>query len=143
MLQLWEALKQLYLAIENLVRDVPASSLLILAWVAWWLWAVNWKRAWPVLARGAWAPLVLLIVITALSWSMIAPRNCSCLGFVTIANFWWQLGYVVLIAGLAFFCGWLQEVFGIHPIEVNLEPVEHHHGHDHGHGGHHEHGSHS
>ena len=23
--------------------------ILLIVWVAWWLWGVNWKRTWPVL----------------------------------------------------------------------------------------------
>src|SRR5258706_127941 len=34
-------------------------------WMAFWLWAVNWKMVWPVLAEGAWMPCVLLGLIIA------------------------------------------------------------------------------
>src|SRR5262245_36577162 len=47
------------------------GSAMLIAWVAWWLFAVNWKKAWPVLAEGAWAPLVLLILVGALVWSRL------------------------------------------------------------------------
>ena len=102
-------------------------------WCAWWLWAVNWKRAWPVLAQGAWAPVVLLSVVAALAWSRIAPSPCNCLGFVTVPNFWWQLGSVSTLTAIALFCGWLQGYFGWTPQESNLEPppIAHEHGHDH------------
>ena len=36
--------------------------ILLIVWVVWWLWGVNWKRAWAFLGQGAWAPLVLLMV---------------------------------------------------------------------------------
>src|SRR5262249_42972354 len=84
---------------------------LLIAWVAWWLRAVGWRKAWPVLARGGWAPLVLLMIVAALVWSRLAPSTYDDLGFVRIGNFWWQLGAVSLLAGVTLLCGWLQGLF--------------------------------
>ena len=105
----------------ELLQPVLAWTLLIV-WVAWWLWAVNWKKAWPVLAEGAWLPALLVLVATALAWSQIYPSECTCLGSVTVPNFWWQLGEVTLLAAVTLLCGWLQGVFGWTPAEINLEP---------------------
>ena len=66
--------------------------LLVALWCAWWLWAVDWRRAWPFLAKGGWAPLVLLSLVAAYVWSQVLPGECGCLGFVRIPNFWGQLG---------------------------------------------------
>src|SRR5206468_12679263 len=96
--------------------------LLLIGWAAWWLWGVNWKQAWAVLALGAWLPVLLLMIASALVWSQIAPSDCSCLGFVTVPNFWWQLGGVGLLAAITLFCGWVQGVFGWAPAEIDLEP---------------------
>jgi hypothetical protein len=116
----------------TLVALVP-----FLIWMAFWLWAVDWKKVWPALAQGAWAPCVLLILIAALVWSRIAPGPCECLSFVRLPNFWWQLGAVSGLAGLALFSGWLQGLMHYTPVEVPVEPPAHH-GHWHGHGhGHH------
>jgi hypothetical protein len=108
--------------------------LLLIAWLAWWLWGVNWKNVWPVLAEGAWLPVLLIMIVAALVWSEIAPSDCTCLGFVTVPNFWWQLGGVGLLAAITLLCGWLQAVFGWSPAEVSLAPtaapvLEHEHGH--------------
>ena len=108
--------------------------ILLIVWVAWWLWGVNWNRAWAFLGRGAWAPFVLLLVVSALVWSRIAPGPCDCLGFVRIPNFWWQLGYVGMLAAIMLFCGWLQGVFHWTPAEISLEPPPPAEG---GHGDHH------
>ena len=48
-------------------------------WCAWWLWCVNWKHAWPVLARGGWIVVVLLTFVSALAWSGIFPSVRRCL----------------------------------------------------------------
>jgi hypothetical protein len=110
---------------------------LLMVWVAWWLWGVNWKRAWPILAQGAWAPLLLLMVVSALAWSRIAPSSCLLLGVIPIPNFWCQLGYVGMLVALMFFCGWLQGVVQWAPADINLDPPPAGHGDDHGHGHHH------
>jgi hypothetical protein len=91
-------------------------------WCAWWLWAVNWKDAWPVLAQGGWVPVVLVVFASALAWSRIFPSDCDCLRFITIGNFWWQLGGVCALTVVALLCGWLQGKLGWAPEEVSFEP---------------------
>jgi hypothetical protein len=91
-------------------------------WCAWFLWAVNWSKTWPVLARGAWAPVVLLMLMGATVWTKIQPLDSA-------LNFWWQLGSVCALAAIALFCGWLQGYFGWTPEEVAVEPPAGDHGH--------------
>ena len=105
-------------------------------WCVWWLFAVNWSKAWPVLGRGGWAPVVLLVLVSAYAWSQIAPGDCGCLGVVRIPSGWWHLGSTVGLTLLALFCGWIQGVMHWAPAEVPIEPPGHGsmaHGHGHGH----------
>jgi hypothetical protein len=106
----------------------------LLLWCAWWLWCVNWKKAWPVLAQGGWVPVVLLMVVCALAWSQVSPgpwplrKDAS----LVIPHFWWQLGGVTTLTLLALLCGWLQGQLGWTPAEVSFEPpapTHHAHGH--------------
>jgi len=116
--------------IQILIRLLPAGL-----WVVWWLWGVNWQKAWPVLAQGGWVPLALLLYMAALVWSFVAPLPAPVGGL--IPNFWWQLGCMAALAGVALLCGWLQGLLSWTPPEVAVEPAvahghEHdHHGHDH------------
>jgi hypothetical protein len=132
--ELWQALEQVFVVLGRQLGDLRPYALgavLALAWFAWWLWGVNWKNVWPVLAHGAWAPVVLAIVTAALVWAELAPSTCTCLGF-PLPNFWCQLVGVCLLVALTLFCGWLQGVFRWAPAEVDLEPAatdEHGHGH--------------
>lgn len=132
----------LWTAVEQLVRSilVLGAALLVwagqwsllIAWLAWWLGAVNWRRVWPALAQGAWLPVVLLLVMSALVWSTIQPAGYQVLGVVPLSAFWWRLLIVACLAGLAFLCGWLQEILGWTPADVAVEPPadtgHHHHG---------------
>ncbi len=127
------------------MSDLPAwlqETLRVLAvlvpyllFFAYCLWAINWKKMWPTLREGASVPLTLLLVLVALGWSQIRPSDFVFLGVMTIGNFWWQLGAVVLLASLGLFAGWLQERWHWTPWEVPIAPppAGHGHGHDHGH----------
>jgi hypothetical protein len=110
-------------------------------WCAWWLWCVDWRKVWPVLAKGAWLVVVLLVFTSALAWSSIFPYTCTCLGF-PLPNFWWQLGACATLALVALFCGWLQGQLGWAPTEVSFDTpsaAHGHHGAGHGHGHSHAH----
>jgi hypothetical protein len=118
--ELGQTLWQLVDALWNLLIVLGGAIMhwsLLIAWLAWWLGAVNWSKLWPVLARGAWAPVVLLSIVGALVWSQISPSEWG-----GLPNFWWQLGGVGLLVAVAFLCGWLQGVFGWTPAEINLHP---------------------
>jgi hypothetical protein len=133
--QLWNLIQQLWSFLRALWA-ILVPLLPILLWAAFWLFAVDWRKLWPVLRAGAWAPCVLLGLMAALVWSRLAPGKCDCLGLTPIPNFWWQLGSVGLLAGIALFAGWLQGQLSYVPPEIAVEPpADHGHGH-HGHGHH-------
>jgi hypothetical protein len=136
--QILEPLWQIFINLRLLLIALLAQvwvALPLLAWFAWWLWAVNWSKAWEVLAEGAWMGLVLAMILVALVWSQLAPSECACLGFATVPNFWWQLGGVSLLVVATLLCGLFQITFHWEPTEINLEPSEPA-GHTDGHGHH-------
>jgi hypothetical protein len=133
--ELLDTLWQLVVVLFNLVVDLLRLGLswsLLLAWVAWWTFGVDWQKTWKVLAQGAWVPLVLLAVMCAFVWSRIAPSKWGLMDMV-VPNFWWQLGGVGILVGLTFFCGWLQGLCHWAPAEISLDPPaptghdQHHH----------------
>jgi len=127
---LFDTLWQLVVILVRLGGDLGSLALqwwAVLLWFAWWLWGVNWQKAWPVLRQGAAVPFVLLVVLAALAWSQIAPNSCS---FIPLPNFWRQLVAVSALAASALFCGWLQGLFSWAPRDVDIDPpaqVEHGH----------------
>jgi hypothetical protein len=135
--EIFNTVVQLVTTLGTLLFEIGTLALrhaLLIAWVAWWLWGVNWNNAWRVLANGGWAVVVLLTVLAALAWAAVVPSACDCLGLFQIPNYWWQLGAVTLVVLLALLCGWLQGVFGWAPAEMELAPAAG------GHPNHHEHG---
>jgi len=138
--ELFNTLWQLVLNLRDLSGELIVLGLrywLVLFWLAWSLWGINWQKCWPTLKAGAWAPVVLCLVVVALIWSQVEPYPCECLKLASVPNFWWQLGAVGLIASITLFCGWLQGYLGWTPAEISLDPPahghDHEHGHDHGH----------
>jgi hypothetical protein len=122
----WSLLMQLFSILSQLLAPLIQSAvswLLLLVWLAWWLWAVNWKKVWPVLAQGGWLVVVLLMIIAALAWSEIAPDSGYLFGGLVVSSaFWGHLIVVAILVLLALACGWLQGVLGWEPAEVDLEP---------------------
>jgi hypothetical protein len=123
--ELLHTLVQLVIVLGEVIVEVVALLApwaLLIAWIAWWLGAVNWRRTWVVLGEGGWAPLVLLMLLAARVWASLAPGEVNVFGLAMIGNFWWQLGAIALLVGLTLFCGWLQLVLDLVPPEINLEP---------------------
>jgi hypothetical protein len=129
------------------MSDHPASVARILGilfwlgplavWVAWWLGAVNWQKAWLALRQGAWLGVVLLVLAAAVVWSEVDPTTLQVSDLGAIPSFWVRLGCVAGLVALALFCGWLQGVLGWNPPEIEVEPPESHAAH--GHAAEHEH----
>jgi hypothetical protein len=116
------------------LQDVGAVARTLLPgglFVAWCLWAVNWRLAWPVLADGGWAPLTLIGLMAAFVWSRVWPSMAIVFGLIPVPNVLWQLGAIAILIGVALFCGWLQTRLGWFPPEIDLEPPAHAHDHHH------------
>ncbi len=136
--ELFHTLGELVMVLAQLLGQLLYLGLhyaLLLLWLAWALFAINWRRTWVFLAEGAWAPVVLLSVLVALVWASLSPESAVVLGFLPLGSFWWKLGVVWIILALTCFCGWLQGVLNYHPAEISVEPpaAAADHGHHHHH----------
>jgi hypothetical protein len=128
MTEFWNLLVPVVVALWELLLYVGSAILywlLPISWIAWWLFGVNWNRAWPALRSGAWVGVVLFMFVGAFVWSQLAPSDYNVLSIVSIPNFWWQLLAVAILTGLTLFCGWLQGVMGWTPAEIDLDAAEH------------------
>lgn len=139
---IWQTLLTLVETLLTLVVQLTSLGfhwIILVLWLAWCLWGVNWYKARHMLAVGGWAPVVLLMILISLVWSRLIPDSGP--SFLPLPNFWWQLAYVTILGALAMFAGWLQSVLHWTPREISFDPPAHEHGHghghDHGHGHHH------
>lgn len=133
--------------------DVVVSLVLVilpwlpmLAWVGFWTFAVNWSKAFPVLRKGGYIGVVLLMLVAVLVWGSVAPpvEGTHLLFGLTVSNFAGKFVYVTMLTCIALLCGsaQLSGAFGSLG-EFPEEPADDDHGHSHhGHGdhGHDDHG---
>jgi hypothetical protein len=98
----WEVLVSL------LVFIVPWTPLI--AWIAFWLLAVNWEKLYPVLARGAIVGVLLIGLMMILVWGLIAPPpdGTHHLFGLRPTNFVGKTIYVTMLLTIAALCGSVQ-----------------------------------
>jgi len=136
--------------VVNLVR-VILPWLPLLAWVGFWTFAVNWAKAFPILRRGGFIGILLLMFVTVIVWGAVAPpvNGKHLMLGLSVSNYAGKFIYVTMLTCIALLCGsaQLSGAFG-RLGEFPEEPAEDDHvhnghghddhgrGHDDGHGGH-------
>ncbi|MFM7038614.1 MAG: hypothetical protein ACKO2L_12930 [Planctomycetaceae bacterium] len=144
-LQLLQAILQVLLSLIN----VAVPWLPLLAWIGFWGLAVNWTKAFPILRRGGYFGVLLLMFAAVLVWGSVAPPEGG-LHFLlglSVSNYTGKFLYVTMLTCIALLCGsaQLNGAFG-RLAEFPEEPAAedyghgHDHGHDNGHGHDHDHG---
>ena len=131
----WEVVIQLLAVV------VPWTPLV--AWVAFWLLAVNWQKLYPILAKGGAIGVVLIGLMMILVWGLIAPPSDGVHHLLGLkaTNFAGKAIYVTMLMSIMLLCGSVQ-LSGACGSLVSFpdeEPDGHDHsrsGHDDGHGGH-------
>lgn len=131
----WEVIVQLLAVV------VPWAPLV--AWVAFWLLAVNWEKLYPVLAKGGAIGVALIGLMMILVWGLIAPPadGMHHLFGLNVANFAGKAIYVTMLFSIMLLCGSVQlsgacGSLVCFPDEVPDAHDHHDGGHDDGHGGH-------
>ena len=128
--------------VVNLVR-VILPWLPLLGWVGFWTFAVNWAKALPILRRGGFIGILLLMFVAVLVWAAVAPPEHGrhlMLG-LSVSNHAGKFIYVTMLTCIALLCGSAQLAgsfgrLGEFPEEpANDDHAHSAHGHnDHGHG---------
>ena len=127
------------LAISVAALILPWTPLI--AWLAFWLFAVDWVKLRAVMLQGAWVAVLLFGFSMILIWGVINPPPSGhhyLLG-LTLSNFVGKTVYVTALLAIMFLCGSVQlaGVCGSWASFPEPAPEEdHHHGHGHGHDDH-------
>jgi hypothetical protein len=113
----------------------------LLAWVAFWLLAVNWVKLREVMIRGGWVGVVLIGLTMILIWGVVAPPagGTHHLFGLNVTNFVGKTVYVTALLTIMFLCGSVQLSGACGSFASFPEPVtgDHDHCHDsHGHDSH-------
>ena len=125
-----------HVVINLLALVLPWTPLI--AWVAFWLLAVNWEKLYPVLAKGAVIGVLLIGVMMVLVWGLISPPpdGVHHLFGLHPSNFVGKTIYVTMLLTIMALCGSVQLSGACGPLCQFPEetPDDEHGGHDHGHG---------
>ena len=110
---LLESLVQLLVAVWDVVFaavSVVVPWLGLIAWIAFWLFAVNWTKLRALLLQGGWIGLLLLGFGMILVWWAVAPPpngHHLILG-LTLSNFVGKTVYVTILMCIMLLCGSVQ-----------------------------------
>ena len=76
----------------------------LIAWVAFWLLAVNWVKLRAVMIQGGWIGVVLLGLMMVLVWSVVAPPSAGThhLFGLNVSNFVGKTVYVTALLTIMF-----------------------------------------
>jgi hypothetical protein len=106
-------LKELFGDLALLVVSVGQLLLPLLplvAWVAYWTFAVNWTKLRTALLQGGWVGLVLLGLLAILVWGTVAPPAAGAHQFfgLTLGNFVGKTVLVTALVCIMLLCGSVQ-----------------------------------
>ena len=113
MYQLLDSLLNLIIAFWNVARDLIVLVLPwtpLVAWVAFWLLAVNWVKYRAVLVKGGWTGVFFIGLMMILIWGLIAPPEAGVhhLFGLSLSNFVGKTVYVTALFSIMFLCGSVQ-----------------------------------
>jgi hypothetical protein len=146
---LLDSLQNLLLALVELLTTLAATIAPwwpLIAWIAFWTFAVNWTKLYEVLWARGFIGVLLIAFIWVLVWGTVSPPEGGShhlLG-LTVSNFFGKLMYVTALLVIALLCGSVQLSGAVDKYLHFVEPVDDSHGdHGHGHGDGHGHDAHA
>lgn len=82
----------------------------LIAWVAFWLLAVNWVKVREVMIKGGWIGVVLIGLMMIMVWGVVAPPTGGThhLFGLNVTNFVGKTVYVTALFTIMFLCGSVQ-----------------------------------
>lgn len=83
-----------------------APLLPLLAWITFWLFAVDWRKLRPVLASGGWLPLAVVAVgLTAVAVAASDEAAVRELGPLTVSAKAERIGWAAILVATMFYAG--------------------------------------
>ena len=106
-------LRELVQSLWNVVYSLIALILPwfpLIAWVAFWLWGVNWVKFREVLLNGGIVAVLLIGLMMIFVWGVIAPPEGGAhyLFGLTLSNFVGKTVFVTALFCIMFLCGSVQ-----------------------------------
>ncbi len=130
-----DSVSQLFFALFDIVTNLAALVFPwapLIAWIAFWLLAVNWVKLREIFLRGGWVGFLLMAFVMILVWGAVAPPasgSHNLLG-LELSNYVGKTVYVTLLFVIILLCGSVQLAGVVRP---SFPPDEPEPAHDHGH----------
>lgn len=112
-MEVLQSIWNVVVAVANLLVELVqfiAPWTPLLAWIAFWLLAVNWKVLYPILMKGGMIGVILTGLMAVLVWSVIAEPEGGVhrLYGLAVSNTTGKTIYVTSLIVIAFMCGSVQ-----------------------------------
>ncbi|MEX2286939.1 MAG: hypothetical protein WD648_07615 [Planctomycetaceae bacterium] len=96
----------------TIVAGLALPYLPLVAWVVFWLFAVDWVRLWQILRwrSGGWVGLVLIGLLAVLVWGTVSPPEAGTHSFLglSVSNYVGKTAYVTMLFCIMLLCGSIQ-----------------------------------
>jgi hypothetical protein len=115
----------------------------LIAWIVFWLFAVNWEKLYLVATKGALYGVILIGLMMILVWGLISPPPAGYHNMIGlhVGNFVGKTIYVTMLFAMALMCGSVQLSGALGSLAHFPDEEEHSDGgHESDHGGHEDHG---
>jgi hypothetical protein len=111
--QLWDNILNLLASLWGIavsLVELAAPWTPLLAWIVFWLFAVNWVKLRQVMIRGGWIGVVLIGLVMVLVWGSVAPPSGQThhIFGLTLSNYVGKTVYVTVLFCIMFLCGSVQ-----------------------------------
>lgn len=109
LLSIWNVVVAIAQLLVDLVQFIAPWTPL-LAWIAFWLLAVNWRVLYPILIKGGMIGVLLTALMSILIWSVISIPDGGVhrLYGLEVSNIVGKTIYVTSLVVIAFLCGSVQ-----------------------------------
>lgn len=127
LLNLITAVQDLFFSLVNIVGSLFALILPwtpLIAWIAFWLLAVNWVKLRATFLRGGWVGFLLLAFVMILVWGAVAPPAAGAHNLLglKLSNYVGKTVYVTFLFCIILLCGSVQLSGAVRPVFPDEEP---------------------
>ena len=124
-----DSISQLFFSLVDIVSNLGALVLPwapLIAWIAFWLLAVNWVKLRSIFLQGGWIGFLLMAFVMILVWGAVAPPPTGAHNLLglKLSNYVGKTVYVTFLFCIILLCGSVQLSGVVKPIFADDEEPE-------------------
>ncbi|MFK7817315.1 MAG: hypothetical protein AB8G99_01240 [Planctomycetaceae bacterium] len=122
-----DSVSQLFFSLVDIVASLSALVFPwapLIAWIAFWLLAVNWVKLREIFLRGGWVGFLLMAFVMILVWGAVAPPASGAHNLLglKLSNYVGKTVYVTFLFCIILLCGSVQLSGAVRPVFPADEP---------------------